>query len=282
MMEQASLAGLTIALAEHRELDRLAEMIEHHGGVAYRCPFISIVDADDPAPILRWLHRLLAGDIDDVVLLTGEGVSRLVQVAKGAGLDEGVVRAFGAARTVCRGPKPVRALRAIGVRASLVSEAPTTDGVIATLRQENLVGRRVGVQLYGEEPNDKLIGFLAGAGAEVHAVSPYTYQKGPEGPVLDLITAMAEGRITVMAFTSSPQVHRLVEVAESHQRQADLRRGFERTRIAAVGPIVAATLADCGLRADIVPERSFFLRPMVNDIAAFFTGASRAGNGAAA
>jgi uroporphyrinogen-III synthase len=280
MTERVSLAGRTIALAEHRELDRLAEMIEQLGGTAYRCPFISIVDAEDPAPILRWLERLLAGDLDDVVFLTGEGVTRLVHVAKGAGLEEAAVRAFGAARTVCRGPKPVRALRAIGVRASLVSEAPTTDGVIATLAQENLAGRRVGVQLYGEEPNDKLVGFLAHAGAEVHAVSPYTYEKGPEAPVLDLIAAMAEGRISVMAFTSSPQVHRLVEVAEAHQRQAELRRGLERTRIAAVGPIVAGTLAEHEIRADIVPERSFFLRPMVNDIAAFF--AARSGKGAAA
>jgi uroporphyrinogen-III synthase len=282
MAERVTLTGLTIALAEHRELDRLAEMIEQLGGVVHRCPFITIVDVDDPAPALKWLDRLLRGELDDVILLTGEGLSRLVQIARGAGLEEGVVRSFGTVRTVCRGPKPVRALRAIGVRASIVSEAPTTDGVMVTLAQENLAGRRVGVQLYGDEPNDKLIAFLANAGAEVHAVAPYTYQKGPDAPVLELITAMAEGRISVLAFTSSPQVHRLFEVAEAHQREADLRRGLERSRIAAVGPIVASTLAERGCKADIVPERSFFLRPMVNDIAAFFASGARNGNGAAA
>ena len=87
MTERLSLAGLTIALAEHRELDRLAEMIENLGGSTYRCPFISLVDTDDPEPILRWLHLLVAGQLDDVILLTGEGVTRLVQVAKNAGLD---------------------------------------------------------------------------------------------------------------------------------------------------------------------------------------------------
>jgi uroporphyrinogen-III synthase len=282
MTERSSLAGLTIALPEHRELDRLAEMIEQLGGAAYRCPFIRIVDADDPAPILKWLDRLLDGQIDDLILLTGEGLSRIVQVARSAGLEEAVVRALGGVRTVCRGPKPVRALRAIGLRPTIVSETPTTEGIIATLRSENFAGRRVGVQLYGEEPNDKLVAFLAGAGAEVHTVSPYTYEKGPEGPVLELIAAMAEGRISVIAFTSSPQVHRLIEVAEAHRREGELRQGLERTRIAAVGPVLAATLAARGLRVDIVPERSFFLRPLVNDIAAFFAGGSRAGNGAAA
>jgi uroporphyrinogen-III synthase len=191
------------------------------------------------------------------------------------------MEAFGAVRTICRGPKPVRALRAIGLRAGIVSDAPTTEGVMASLAREDLGGRRVGVQLYGEEPNDKLIAFLANAGATVHTVSPYTYQKGPPEPVLELISAMAEGRINVIAFTSSPQVHHLFEVAEARGRAADLRAGLARTRVAAVGPIVAATLGERGCKADIVPERSFFLRPMVNDIATFFANAA-SGNGAAA
>lgn len=282
MTERAVLSGLTIALPEHRELDRLAEMIEQGGGVAHRCPFMTIVDVEDPMPVLRWLDRLARGDLDDLVLLTGEGLSRLVGVARAAGIEAGVMKALGGVRTVCRGPKPVRALRAIGLRATLVSESPTTDGVIATLAKEPLNGRRIGVQLYGEEPNEKLMAFLREQGADVHAVSPYTYQKGPDGPVLDLIAAMVEGRIAVIAFTSSPQVNRLVEVAMTHQREAELREGLQRTRIAAVGPVVAATLTERGFKVDIVPERSFFLRPMVGEIAAFFSGAARDKNGAAA
>jgi len=199
----------------------------------------------------------------------------MVRIADGTDLEAPVKSALAAVRTVCRGPKPVRALRAIGLRPSLVSEAPTTDGVIATLAKENLSGRRVGVQLYGDEMNEKLMKFLREAGAEVHSVSPYTYKKGPDGPVLELIAAMAEGGITAIAFTSSPQVHHLLEVAETHERKGDLARGLERTRVAAVGPVVAATLAEKGLRVDIVPDRSFFLRPMVTEIAAFFNGAAQ-------
>jgi len=282
MTERSVLAGLTIALPEHRELDRMAKMIEEGGGVAHRCPFMTIVDVEDATPVLRWLHRLADGDFDDVVLLTGEGLSRLVGVARAAGIEARVLKALGDARTICRGPKPVRALRAMGLRATLVSQSPTTDGVIATLDKETLNGRRIGVQLYGEEPNEKLVDFLRRQGADVDVVSPYRYQNGPDGPVLDLITAMAEGRINVIAFTSSPQVHRLVEVAAEHGREAELRQGLQRTRIAAVGPLVAAALSERDFKVDIVPERSFFLRPMVGEIAAFFRGAVRGNNGAAA
>src|SRR6185436_13956955 len=104
MTERAALAGLTIALPEHRELDRLAEMIEQGGGVAHRCPFMTIVDVEDPTPILRWLDRLAGGGLDDLVLLTGEGLARLVGVARAAGIETSVMKALGGVRTVCRGP----------------------------------------------------------------------------------------------------------------------------------------------------------------------------------
>jgi uroporphyrinogen-III synthase len=276
MSERPSLAGVTIALPEHRELARLAEMIEQLGGVAYRCPFINIVDVEDPEPVLQWLRRLVGGGFDDVVLLTGEGLMRLINVAKPAGLEPSVVGALAGVRTVCRGPKPVRALRTIGLRPTLVSDLPTTNGIIDALSKDDLVGRRIGVQLYGDEPNDKLVAFLRAAGAEVYPVWPYAYQSGPDQPVLELIDAMGEGRVSVLAFTSSAQIHRLFEVAKAHEREADLTRALERTRVAAVGPVAAATLAQRGVKADIVPERSFFLRPMVQDIAAFFRAGAAA------
>ena len=39
----------------------------------------------------------------------------------------------------------------------------------------DLHGRRVGVQLYGEEPNRPLVEFLAAAGARCRTVAPYVY-----------------------------------------------------------------------------------------------------------
>ena len=43
----------------------------------------------------------------------------------------------------------------------LTAQAPTTEGVIATLAGEDLAGRRVGVQLYPGNPNDLLLDFLS-------------------------------------------------------------------------------------------------------------------------
>src|SRR5439155_18717547 len=55
------LTGRTIALAEGRQLEELAEVLEKEGATRLRCPMVSILDAPDPAPVLAWLRELIAG-----------------------------------------------------------------------------------------------------------------------------------------------------------------------------------------------------------------------------
>ncbi len=102
--------GLTIALTEGRQLEELAQMLEREGATAVRCPLVSIVDAPDPGPIIAWLQRLVAGRFDYVILMTGEGLRRLLGFAKREQLDRAAIEALGRTRTVIRGPKPLRAL----------------------------------------------------------------------------------------------------------------------------------------------------------------------------
>jgi uroporphyrinogen-III synthase len=48
---------------------------------------------------------------------------------------------------------------------NLAADVPTTEGIIASLRRHPLTGRRIGVQLYGCDPNPPLIDFLENADA---------------------------------------------------------------------------------------------------------------------
>ena len=104
------LAGKRIAVPESRELDLFARMLEEQGAATVRCPLVAIRDLDDPAPAEAWLKRLIAGNFDDLILLTGEGLRRLIVVAQRAGIEAPVIAALGKLRTITRGPKPVRAL----------------------------------------------------------------------------------------------------------------------------------------------------------------------------
>jgi uroporphyrinogen-III synthase len=271
------LAGKRIAVPESRELDLFARMLEEQGAETLRCPLVAIRDLDDPAPAEAWLGRLAAGGFDDLILLTGEGLRRLVGVARRAGSEAPVVAALGQLRTITRGPKPVRALRELGLKAGLTAAEPTTAGVIATLAREDLKGRTVGVQLYPGNPNAALLDFLAQAGATADPVLPYSYASDADTDrVADLIAALAAGQVDVIAFTSSPQIERLAEVARTRGLDRPLRDGLARTPIASIGPVVSAAVERLGGRVAITPAGgTFHLKPLVNAIVAALGGAAR-------
>jgi uroporphyrinogen-III synthase len=266
------LDGCTVALAEGRQLEELSQMLAQEGARVVRCPMISILDTPDPAPVGAWLRDLSAGRFDYVVLMTGEALRRLLGFAEREGLRDAVIAALGRTRTVTRGPKPVRALKEVGLTSTKVAEAPTTDGVIASLRQEALTGKAVGLTLYGE-PNPPLEEFLRTAGATVYPVMPYIFAPATDAErVVDLIQQMARGDIRVIVFTSSPQVDRLFEVAEKNNLMDDLRRGLDRTQVAAVGPVVAEALRRRGTRVDVCPEQGFVMKNLVQQIKRHLAG----------
>lgn len=259
-----ALSGRRIALFENREIDRLARMLEEQGAETLCCPMVAISDATDPLPITGWLRRL---PFDDLIFLTGEGLRRLHGVARRFDLEAAFLDGLRISRKITRGPKPGRALRELGLKPDLPAEKPTTDGVIATLSTLDLRGRRVGVQLYPDNPNTKLTDFLRHAGAEPDPILPYVYASAADDQkVAELIDRMARGQIDTIAFTSSPQVQRLFEVATATKREEALRTALQATAIAAVGPIVAEELRRRGLNVTISPDHSYFMKPLVSAI----------------
>ncbi len=262
----SALEGRTIALAEGRQLEELAQMLEKEGAAAWRCPMVSILDAPDPAPVVAWLRDLIADRYALVILMTGEALRRLLGFAEREGLREAVVAAVGRTRTVTRGPKPVRALKEIGLNPSKIAERPTTEGVIASLKDESLQGRTVGVTLYAE-PNPPLVRFLEEAGATVRTVLPYIYAPASDSErVAELIRRMSDGKVDVIIFTSSPQVDRLYEVAVDQNLEADLQKGLSVVRVAAVGPVVAENLRQKGARVDSCPQQGFVMKNLVQQL----------------
>lgn len=264
--EKQPLSGRRIAVPESRQLDLFAAMLEARGGQVLRCPLVAIRDAPDPEPIEAWLADFAGGGCDDLILLTGEGLRRLLGVAERAGgnLRDRFVARLAEVRKITRGPKPARALRELDLRADLPAAAPTTDGVIETLSREEMGGRRVGVQLYGTDPNEKLMDFLDNAGARAKPVAPYVYADQSEDErVVELIETLADGGIDAIAFTSSPQVRRLFSVARAHKLEASLQAALGRITVAAVGPIVADTLTRRAVTVDLIPASGYFMKPLV-------------------
>jgi len=261
-----SLAGRTAALAEGRQLEELAQMLENEGATTVRCPMVSILDAPDALPVLAFLRDLIADRFQYVILMTGEALRRLLGFAEREGMRDEVVAALERTQTVTRGPKPVRALKEIGLAPTKVAETPTTEGVIALLRGEPLAGQTVGVTLYGVD-NPPLVHFLEAAGATVRTVLSYVYAPAADAErVADLITRLAAGTVDVLIFTSSPQVDRLFEVAAERGLEASLKQGLEKTCVAAVGPVLADHLRERGVGVAICPEQGFVMKNLVQHI----------------
>src|SRR5579864_8317147 len=192
-MESQALTGRVIAIPETREIEIFAAMLERRGATVVRCPMVAIRDAPDPMPVLEWSRKFAQGACDDLILLTGEGLRRILSCIQRnePALKDAFVGALGSARKITRGPKPARALRELGLKPDIAAEVPTTEGVINSLKPHDLTGRRIGLQLYGTEPNRPLVDFLEGAGARVLIVAPYVYADAADDQaVLNLINRL--------------------------------------------------------------------------------------------
>jgi len=272
-METQTLAGRTIAVPETRELDVFAALLERRGAQVLRCPLVAIRDARDPQPVLHFIRRFAEGACDDLILLTGEGLRRLLSCIDlhEPALKPAFLEHLARARKITRGPKPARALRELGLKPDIAAEVPTTAGIIEALKPIafSLDGRSCGVQLYGDEPNLPLIEFLHGCGAGVLTVAPYRYADSTEdAAVLGLLERIEAGGVDAIAFTSTPQVRRLVAVGGAER----VTQALLRTHVAAVGPVVAQALSGHGIRVQSMPEDSFFLKPMTSALEAALSG----------
>ena len=267
-----ALKGRRIVVPETRELDLFMNMLRARGAMPIACPLVAIRDVADSALIDLWLRRFITRPCDDLVLLTGEGLRRLIGCAERAGVKPAFVAALAGPRKFARGPKPVRALREIGLDADVVASIPTSAGVVDALSALDLSGRLVGVQLYPDGDHQLLLGFLADVGARADAVVPYLYaSQADDEAALAIIKQMAAGEIDAIAFTSSPQVRRLFNVAVKAGRGEALREGLRRTLVAAIGPVVAAELAAFDVRFDIMPaNEAYFMKPLVRELGEAF------------
>ncbi|OUS12792.1 hypothetical protein A9Q89_05210 [Gammaproteobacteria bacterium 53_120_T64] len=261
---EATLQHKTIAIPESRQQDVLADLLLSRGATVLRCPLIAIKNTPDADAVQQWMTAMIGGEFDDFIILTGEGMRRLEGFAERFGCQHDWHRALATVRRIVRGPKPVRELRKLQLHADLAGAAPTTDGIIASLQDTDLRGRRIAVQLYGSNPNDKLMRFLRDKGAQVSAVAPYIYaSESEQQQVVALLHRLADGSIDALLFTSQPQYKRLASVAKKAGLEALLSAGLEVTVIGAIGPVMADYLKTEGVRVDFMPEGKFFMKPFV-------------------
>jgi uroporphyrinogen-III synthase len=206
----------------------------------------------DPAAIDAFITRLVGGQIDVVILLTGVGTTAILEAARTLDRLSVLVEALQRVTVLARGPKPVSALRPYGLRPALVAGAPyTTAEVLAALAEYDLAGRVMVVQLAGE-PNPELHQALAARGAQVEELAPYRWALPlDQAPLERFLADVAVGRIDAVMVTSSAQVQNLFTIAARHGGAEALRRHLRATIVASVGPVCTRALQAHGVQVDV-------------------------------
>ena len=173
---ETAFGGLRVVAFESRMATETRTLIERLGGRAIIAPSMREVPLEDNHAALDFAARLLAGEFDVVIFMTGVGVRELFKVIETRHQRAAIVAALAQVVTVARGPKPVAALRNLGLTPSLTIAEPNTWREVLTglAARVALAGKRVAVQEYGVA-NRELGASLEARGATVTVVPVYRW-----------------------------------------------------------------------------------------------------------
>jgi uroporphyrinogen decarboxylase len=255
-MPDPDFAGLHVAALESRRAEDMTRLIEKYHGVPAVSPSMREVPVEPNRPAIDFAYRVITGEIGVVILLTGVGFRQLLRAIERHVDKQQFLDALSDITTVCRGPKPVAALREVGMTPThRVPEPNTWRELLQTLDTSvPLANQTVGLQEYGIS-NTSLIAGLEARGAEVVPLQVYTWDL-PEntGPLEANVQALAAGQRDVLLLTSAHQVVNMLRTAEQLQLVSQLREGLATTVIASIGPTTSEMLHDCELPVDMEPE----------------------------
>jgi uroporphyrinogen-III synthase len=254
--------GLRVLALESRRAAELAKLIQTYHGVATVAPSMREVPRETNQEALAFADALFAGAFDMVIFLTGGGTRALLAVVETAHKREDYVAALRRIPVVARGPKPVAALREIGIIPALTAPEPNTwhellralDEAEKVPERLRLRGARVAVQEYGVS-NPGLLAGLEERGAKVTRVPVYQWALPEDlAPLRSAIQAIAEEAVDVVLFTTAVQVVHLFQIAAEINLEEAVRQGLSRAVVASIGPTTSEELLRQGIRADLEPS----------------------------
>lgn len=257
-MASAGFDGLRVLSLESRRSNEMAKLIRTYGGEPFVVPAMREMPLDSSRKALEFAEKLIAGEFDLVICLTGVGVRGLVQIAEGVGLRDKFLAALRKVKIAARGPKPVAALRELNIPVTCVAPEPNTwREMVSTLDVEfgeSLSGMRVAVQEYGIS-NPELLEALAKRCLEVARVPVYQWALPEDiGPLREAVLGLISGNVDVVLFTTAAQVAHLFQIASQMDSADELRSGLRSLVIASIGPTTTEELTQHGITPDLEPS----------------------------
>jgi uroporphyrinogen-III synthase len=249
------LRGFRIGVTSDRRSEDLIAALQRRGASVLHAPALKIAPNGQDRALVEETRRVIAARPEFVLVTTGYGMRRWLEVADAAGLGAELTAVLEQAQVLARGPKSLGAVRAAGLDDADLSVLETTASLVDRLVDVGRPGLRVAVQLHGYTDEVQL-DRLRQAGATVLTVTPYRWVSPSSGDRLTkLVEAVSRRELDAVTFTSAPAVDAVLDAARSLGRYPSVQDALQHDVVAAaVGPVTAAPLQEAGL-SPIQPDR---------------------------
>lgn len=257
--EKTGLKGLEVASFESRRAREMASLITRHGGVPLVGPSMREIPLEENPAAFSFAERLLGGEIDAVIFMTGVG-ARTLFAALTTRYERGeIVAALSKITIVARGPKPVKVLREFKVPITITVPEPNTWREVLQELDENprgltLEGSRIAVQEYGVS-NQAFLQELGSRVKEVIQVPVYRWALPQDtAPLEKTVRSLAEGRTRIALFTNGAQSDHMLQVASQMGLREQLLDALRRSVVCSVGPTCTEMLGNNSIAVDFEPS----------------------------
>lgn len=247
---------------ESRKQDEMRSLIERRGGVATIAASLREVPLENNTAVFEFLDRLLAGEFDVVIFMTGVGAKTLLEVVETKLPRATFFEALQRCCVIVRGPKPTAVLREWGVRIDHRAPEPNTwrellnviDGGLSFPADSRQGAGVFAIQEYGL-PSVELYSALTDRGASIFPVPVYRWELPTDtAPLEAAIRAAVAGEFDVLLFTSAQQIRNVLEIAERLGLREPFLAATQRCRIGSIGPTCSEALREAGLHVDLEPS----------------------------
>lgn len=250
-----SLGGLAVAALESRRAQDMERLIRRYGGKAFVSPSMREVPIEENREAIDFAYRVMTGEIDIVIFLTGVGFQQLLRAIERSLDKQQFLNALSDITTIVRGPKPAAAMREVGLTPGITVPEPNTWRELLSVvdAQVPVTNHKVGLQEYGKS-NSSLIAGLEARGAEVVPVRVYHWDLPTDTrPLEENIRAIISGQRDLLLLTSAHQVANLLRMSAELGVEPQLREALKNVIVASIGPTTSEMLKQNDLPVDLEP-----------------------------
>lgn len=253
--------GAMVLVFESRLADAAAKLLHRHGAQTISAPSMKETPLENHSSVFAFADELFSGRVDMLICLTGVGTEMLIKTLNTKYRMERTLQALTNTIILSRGPKPANVLRNYNIPIDINVPEPNTWKEILEIMDshpltDELNGKTVAIQEYGES-NEMLYAELLERGGNLIKIPIYRWELPDDlGPLKKGISAVLDGKVNIVLFTSKTQSGNVVTVAESMGVKEEFIKTInDEVTVASIGPVCSRGLREIGIEVDFEPTR---------------------------